>query len=120
MFKLVKREGVKDENLAANFYSILLSTKTLMLFFVIRYTDAKAILLLFPYNYIYKIALGLIFILWYLVCRSYFLKNENYKRIVTLYESVYEGKNLRMALAGILYAIGTFVFFITVANFPIK
>ncbi len=112
MFALVKRVGEKDENLASLFYSVLLSTKTILLFIVLRYTEAKNILLLYPYDRIFKIFMLMIFVVWYFVCKYYFIEKENYKRIVDFYEMKYEGKNKKMALFGIIYSLSTFLLFI--------
>jgi hypothetical protein len=110
MFALIKRVGEKDENLASFFYSILLSTKTILLFFFLRYTAAKNILL--HYDRIFKISMLMIFVIWYFVCKYYFIKKENYKKIVNFYEEEYKGKNKKMAFLGIVYSICTFLLFI--------
>jgi len=112
MFALIKRVGEKDENLASLFYSVLLSTKTILLFLFLRYTPAKNILLQYPYGAIFKICMLLIFVVWYFVCKYYFIKKGNYKRIIELYEIKYTGKNKNIALLGIMYAICTFLLFI--------
>lgn len=112
MFALIKRVGEKDENLASSFFSILLSTKTILLLFFLRYTEVNKIFLLHPYDRIFKVSIILIFVVWYFICRYYFLRKENYKRIVDFYEKKYSGKNRELALIGIIYSICTFLLFI--------
>ena len=112
MFALIKRVGEKDENLASLFYSVLLSTKTILLFFFLRYSEAKNIFLHYPYDRIFKIFMLIIFVAWYFVCKYYFIKKENYKKIIDFYEREYEGKNKKIALLGIVYSISTFLLFI--------
>ncbi len=120
MFALIKRVGEKDENLASLFYSVLLSTKSLTLFFIIRYTDARALFLLSPYNNILKVSMAAVFFIWYFACKSYFLKRGNYIKIIAFYEKKYAGKNQRMAIVGIIYSICTFILFMIILNFPVS
>lgn len=112
VFALIKRVGEKDEDLASLFYSVLLSTKTLLLFYFMRYTDAKNLFFNHPYNRIFTLGMFLIFVMWYFFCKYYFVKKENYKRIISFYESKYEGQNKKMALLGVIYSICTFLLFI--------
>lgn len=112
VFALIKRVGEKDENLASLFYSVLLSTKTTLLFFFMRYTDVKNIFFNHPYDRIFKIGMLMIFVMWYFICKHYFIKKENYKRVISFYEKKYESKNKKMALLGIIYSICTFLLFI--------
>lgn len=113
MFTLIKRVGEKDENLASSFFSILLSTKTILLLFFLRYTEAKNIFSQHPYDHIFKVFILIIFVVWYFFCKNYFLKKENYKRIVVFYENKYNGKNRELVLIGIIYSILTFILFIS-------
>ena len=116
VFKLVKRVGEKDENLASSFFSILLSTNTGMILFVLRYIVPKDLFLQHPsYNIFIKLMYVSILVIWYLICKNYFLKNENYLRIVSFYESKYEGRNYQMAKIGVLYSLLTFSSFIGLA-----
>lgn len=110
VFKLVKRVGVKDEYLAAKFYSILLSTNTIMLFFPLKFVIRKGVFTPFPYNLLIKIMLGSIFFIWYFICKNYFVKEENYIRIISSYENDY-----KPIVVGILYSIISFLSFITFA-----
>jgi hypothetical protein len=117
MFALIKRQEERDENLASYFYSILLSTKTILLLFVLRYTKAKDLFLSYPYNFIFKIFIIFIFIIWYFVCKNYFIKQGNYRRINSYYEALYMNKNKRMALVGIIYCVFTFTMVIAPSFF---
>jgi hypothetical protein len=116
VFKLVKRVGEKDENLASSFFSILLSTNTGMILFVLRYIVPKDLFLQHPsYNIFIKLMYVSILVIWYLICKNYFLKKENYLRIVSFYESKYEGRNNQMVIIGVLYSLITFSSFIGLA-----
>ena len=86
MFTLIKRVGEKDENLASSFFSILLSTTTITLFFPLRFIIPKGFFTPRPYDVLLKFTLGSIFIIWYFICKYYFLKKENYLRIIASYE----------------------------------
>lgn len=117
MFALVKRVGEKDENLASSFYSILLSTKSILLLsVVIRFSNYKVFFLEYPYSYGLKLFMGIIFIAWYFICKHYFIKKENYKRIIEYYENKLIDKNKLIAAIGILYFIFSFLFVIIIAN----
>lgn len=111
MFALIKRVGEKDENLASFFYSILLSTQSLMFLFFLRFIFPKDFFTNNTYGIILKISLVAVFFIWYFFCRYYFLKKENYKRIIMLYEGKYPNKNSKPALIGIFYALLTFISF---------
>lgn len=115
IFALIKRVGEKDENLASLFYSILLSTNSIMIFFPLKFIIPKGTFTPPPYNVLIKIILGSVFFIWYFVCKYYFLKKENYIKIITHYENKYEGQNKRMALVGITYSLITFISFISLA-----
>lgn len=116
VFNLVKRVGEKDENLASSFFSILISTNTGMILFVLRYIVPKDLFLHHPsYNIFIKLMYVLILVVWYFICKNYFLKKGNYLRIVSFYESKYEGRNNQMAIIGVLYSLFTFSSFIGLA-----
>jgi len=117
MFALVKRVGEKDENLASSFYGILLSTKAILLFAIfIRSLNSNSVFLNFPYNYIFKLFIILVFLLIYSMCKYYFIKKENYKRIIKQFENESTDKNKIIAILGILYSIFTFSIFIIIMN----
>lgn len=111
MFALIKRVGEKDENLASFFYSVLLSTQSLTLLFFLRFIVPKGFFEQNPYNIILRVSLISVFFIWYFFCKYYFLKKENYKRIIILYEGKYPNKNSKIALIGIFYALLTFISF---------
>src|SRR5690606_8178021 len=103
-----------DENLAAEFNSALLSTHTIMLFFSLRYIFPKGYLANFPYNIILNSTMASVFVIWYFLCKKYFIKKKNYIRIINKYEEKYPDKKIEMALIGIAYSLFTFLsFYIT-------
>lgn len=118
MFKLIKRNGIKDEELASSFYPILLSTNTMLIFFLLRYTDLSKVFLVPPFAYFLLIFLVLIFVIWNIVCKKYLVKKGNNIKIIQFYENKYTGSNNKMAFFGVLYTIMTFLIFIVLANFP--
>ena len=115
MFALIKRVGEKDENLASSYFSILLSTNTVALCFLLKFVIPKGLFTTYPYNILIKITLGSVFVIWYFVCKHYFLKKENQIRIIAFYEEEYLEKSISMALMGIIYSLFTFVSFISLA-----
>jgi hypothetical protein len=112
IFALVKRVGEKDENLASSFYAVLLSTNVLSLLLLSK--------LIIPLNlinqYLLKGSFFIIFFIWYFVCKHYFLKKENYFRIISHYEEMFPGKKKQMALIGIAYFLLTPLTFIVLAT----
>lgn len=112
MFKLVKREGVKDENLAVNYYPILLWTNTIMLAFPIRFFLPRDLFNPPVLNYSMKCLFVLIFIGWYLWCRNYFMKSGRSNKIINHYNSL---DSKKYAVFGITYSLATFASFISIA-----
>ena len=114
MFALIKRVGEKDENLASLFYSVLLSTNMITFLLPLKFIIPKGALTPFPYNVLTKAILIVIFFIWYFVCKYYFLKKENYVRIISHYEERFPNKKKQIAVIGIFYSIATFLsFYIT-------
>ncbi len=116
IFRLVKRSGVKDESLTSSFYSILLSTNTLIISFPFKFFISPGSLEKPVLNILFKLIFFGIFICWYLICKFYFLKNGNYVRIINNYEKKYVGRNKQMAIIGIVYSLLTFIGFISIAS----
>ncbi len=116
VFTLVKRVGEKDENLASSIYSVLLSTNTIVLFFPLKFIIPKGALTPFPYNILTKVSFFIVFFVWYFICKYYFLKKENYIRIISHYEERFLGKKKQMALIGIAYFLLTPLIFIVLAT----
>lgn len=114
IFRIVKRVGVKDEDLASFFYSILLATNTLMLIFPLKFIIPKGYFSVYPYNIIIKIILASVFFIWYLVCKKYFIQRLEYIRIVDLFDKKINKKTA--IKIGLLYMILTFITFIVLAN----
>jgi hypothetical protein len=113
MFKLVKREGVKDEDLASYFYSVLLWTNMGMFLFLFRFVIPKGFfdppwLKYSMMSIVISASFG-----WYFFCRHYFMKSGRYLKIFDHYKAQ-EGSR-KFALIGIVYSLGTFISFISVA-----
>lgn len=115
VFTLVKRVGEKDENLASSIYAVLLSTNTIVLLFPLKFIIPKGSLTPFPYNFLTKAFFFVIFFIWYFICKNYFLKKENYIRIISHYEERFPTKKKQMALIGIAYFLLTPLIFIILA-----
>ena len=116
VFKLVKRRGEKDEKLASSFFALLLFTNTVIISFVLRFLVPKELFLQHPsYIIILKFMYVLFLIIWYYICKNYFLKKENYLRIISFYEIKYKGRNDQIAIIGVLFSLFTFSNFIALA-----
>lgn len=117
MFALVKRVGEKDENLASQFYSILLSTNLIMLFFFLKFVFPPGLLSKNHLGILLKVFLLAVFVLVYYACKRYFLTKKNYERIIEKYQFQYHNKNKIIALTGAMYALFTFISFLSLAVF---
>jgi hypothetical protein len=115
MFALIKRVGVKDEYLASSFFSILLTTTTITLSFPLKFIFQKGFVGPYQYDLLIKIILCSVLVIWYFICKIYFLKKEKYISIIAYNEKKYVGKNKQMAILGILYSLFTFISFISLA-----
>jgi hypothetical protein len=116
IFTLVKRVGEKDENLASLLYSLMLSTNTITLSLLpLKFIIPKGFFAEFPLNVLFYIIFITVFIIWYFVCKHYFLKKENYVRIISHYEEKYPTEKIRFAIIGITFFILTPTVFITIA-----
>ena len=111
VFKLVKRAGVKDENLASYFFSILLSTNTIMIFFSLKFIIPKGFFTFNPYNLILKTILIAIFFGWYFICKNYFIKKEKSIGIINFYREKTNSK--KSVCIGVLYIFFSFFMFAT-------
>ncbi|GIV29549.1 MAG: hypothetical protein KatS3mg028_0615 [Bacteroidia bacterium] len=111
VFKLVKRVGEKDENLTSSFFALLLSINILSIFLIFK----LIISLNWINQHLLKGSFFIVFFILYFICKNYFLKKENYLRIVSFYESKYKRRNNQMAIIGVLYALITFLCFIALA-----
>lgn len=115
IFKLTKRVDVKDEDLTSSFFSILLSTNTLMVLFTLSHIFKFFLSNSIRDVVIVKIILGAIFFMWYYICKRYFKKYSN--RIINQFEIKYSNKNKEMVFIGIFYTLITFSSFIGLALF---
>lgn len=115
-FKLVKRVGVKDEDLASSFYSILLATNTGMLLILSRLIFPKFFFEK-PVNDVFFKALFVgILVACHFICKYYFLKKENDAKIISYFEDKYPNKNALISIIGILYTILSFSGFIIIGD----
>lgn len=115
MFALVKRVNVKDENLASTFFSILLSTNTMFFLLPLKFIIPLGTFTPPPYYNILKIVFGSFFLIWYFICKYYFLHKKKCVEIIAFYEQKGGEKNKQMAIYGILYCLLTFISFIVSA-----
>lgn len=114
MFKLLKRVEEKDENSTAIFYSLLLSTNSILLFFPFRFVIEKGFFDPPLLNFLLKLVLISIFIGWYFFCNSYFIKTKYYLKIFERYDKAENEK--KRAIVGIIYSLVTFISFISIAS----
>ena len=112
---LPRRVGEKDETLASLFFSILLASNTIMIMFPLKFLIQKGTFDSVLLKVALKITLASIFFIWYFICKNYFLKHENYLRIIQKFAIKYKNRNKQMALIGIVYSLVTFVSFISAA-----
>src|SRR5688500_8789196 len=89
-FALVERVEEKDERLASAFYSILLGTKCLLVFFILRYTSLRYLFLQAPYSYLLQFTMLCTFIICFFWCKNYFIKKSNHVLIVKYYEDKFK------------------------------
>jgi hypothetical protein len=115
-FKLVKRVGVKDEDLASSFYSILLATNTGMLLILSRLIIPKSFFENTLNEIFFKLLFAGILLAWHFICKHYFLKKENDIRIVAYFEGRYSDKNTLISIIGILYTVISFLGFIIIGD----
>lgn len=110
MFKVVKRQGVKDEDLAVLFYSMVLWTNFETLLFPLRFVIPKGYFdpPLLRYS-LTTLHVSMIFVL-YFFCRRYFIASRRYQRIFEYFEN--PKTNNRHAFIGIAYSLASFVSFI--------
>ncbi len=111
VFALVKRVGEKDEVLASSFYAILLSTNVLSLILLSK----LVIHLNLVHQYLLKGSFFIVFFFLYFICKYYFIKKENYIKIISHYEKKFTNKKKQMILIGIAYFLLTPFVFISLA-----
>ena len=113
MFKSLKRIDENDEQLSSSFYSILLSTNTILLLFPLRLVIPKGFFDPLLLNYSLKFFLASIFIGWYFFCKWYFIKRENDSKIIEFYKNF---NRKPLIITGIFYCLLTFISFIVTAQ----
>jgi hypothetical protein len=111
----IKRVGVRDEDVASDLYLAPLICNTLMVIFPLlriapKYLINESILKTISILFVASILIG-----WQFYCKYYFIKKENYIRIINDYQ--YKIKNVNALIIGILYILLSFVFFVISAKF---
>ena len=112
IFKLVPRRKPIDHVLATKFLSILIYTNLITCLFPLRLLHIRVSGIGMK---IIIICFLLIFVAIYYFSKWYFLKKENYKIIISRYDSKYFSSLYNVRIFGIIYIIGTFSFFILLA-----
>jgi amino acid transporter len=115
MFALIKRQGEKDERLASMFLSVLLSTYSIMFFYFLRLVDIKSFLKYQWVSILLRVSFILVFIVWYFVCKNYFIYSERHNSIISFYLKEYPSREKQFALFGILFSLFTFILFYLVS-----
>lgn len=119
MFKALKRKDENDEHSACSFYSLLLSTNTMLLFSPLKFIIPTGSLDLPLLKYSLNVFLVLIFVAWYFFCRWYFLKTDYYLKVISRFDSIsYNARGV--IVIGILYSILTPLIFIIALTFISK
>ena len=112
MFALIKRVGERDENLASQFYSGLLTTNFFCFLFFLKF-----VINLSTFNeWLLKGGFFSLFIVSYIFCNIYFIKKQNYIRIINNYDLKYPDKKNILATVGIIYSMSTFLSFIILVS----
>lgn len=115
MFALIKRVGEEDESLASSFYSILLCTNTFLFLFVVKWFFGNNFFFQPLNRFLSTLFMVVVYLVWYFTCRHYFLKKENFRRILAQYQKNFEVNKWIGSLIGIVYTIITFLSFIILA-----
>jgi hypothetical protein len=102
VFKLIPRKESIDYKLASSFCAGLfwLNAITILILAGLFNLIHDAMIL--------KILLVTIFGLFYFFNRWYFIKKENYKTIISLFDTRYQSRDYLIPSLGIIYIIGTF------------
>lgn len=116
VFNSIKRVGVRDEDLAATFFPILLTINSLMILIIIQS------IMSYKFENIQSVKIGIyiisisLFIGWNRLCKIYFTKHKNDQRIISMLDLKYSnGKNFFMMI-GIFYTLLTFIGFIGILS----
>ncbi len=107
VFKLIPRREPIDHVLASSFLAILLTTNI----FTGLFLSGFAHYLINQCNVKSHWLVILIFIGCYFLNNWYFIKTENYKRIINIYDEKFKNQLLIVVAVGIIYIIGTFLGF---------
>lgn len=115
VFKLFKRSGARDEELASSYFAILLWINTLMIVMFARFFIPKGSLNPPLLRYAVVGFLILIFFAWNWFCKNFFVKSNRYITISEFYDARY-GDARNPVLIGIAYALVTFLSFIGIVS----
>jgi len=116
IFNLIKRNGVRDEDLAASFFSVLLFINSLMLIIACIFTFDITFQNSTEFKLVSIVLSISIFIASSRFCKNYFIKDKNDEKIISRYNMKYPREKKLFVLLGILYATFTFISFITVVS----
>lgn len=115
VFKLLKRVGEKEENLASSFYAILLSTNSVLLLLPFRFIIPASINKIHYVKYYIFLMCALIIIGWLYYCNQYFIRQMNYQRIINN-EFSKQLNQTKFAIYGIAYSLLTFISYISITS----
>lgn len=110
----IKRVGVRDEKLASDLYLAPLFLNTFMLLFPLLRIAPKYLINESILKIISILFSGSIFFFLHFFCKYYFIKKENYVRILNNYQ--HKIKNRNAIIIGAFYIIVSFVFFVISAK----
>lgn len=114
VFKLIPRQGVKDEDLASFLYFVLLATNTDTVFLFFK--NRASVEFFKSHSFLARLVFLLPFVFWYFFCKYYFSKKGKGQFIIGNYEGKYHNANGKFVFLGIIYTVVTFSLFITIAT----
>lgn len=112
---LIKDIKEKQEKAAYELLYIPLIFNTLMIFFPLMKIFQESLVKLNISRIESILFMGLIVVIWSFFCRYYFIKRENYIRIINHYQ--HRIKNRNAAIIGVLYILVSFILFVVSAKF---
>lgn len=111
----IKRVGVKDEKLASDLYLVPLFLNTCMVIFPLLKIAPKYLINENILKMVSIFCAVSILIAQHFFCKYYFIKKENYIKILNNYQN--KIKNKDSIIIGLLYIVLSFIFFIVSAKF---
>jgi hypothetical protein len=77
--------------------------------------DIKSFLKYQGVSIVLRVSFIIVFIVWYFICKSYFIYSERYSSIISFYLKEYPSREKKFALLGILFSLFTFILFYLVS-----